>query len=820
MKRSRRYQQIKKIASKVGQKGAKGMNFDHAQNQLSEASPGTEFSRDEITRKVSEEPLFSQEALDSIFKIEIEPHHTKMMNKAEKAFIEIGAFLTEKEDHIQEIGDYLSGENAQPGWIEERYDVSLQTLRSVIENFNQLDQAQRQAHEEAARKDAEAVSEAGKFGNGYETNEVVYEFEDGWKVVYVPAIGEGPNYKGNPGKSNDRTIEGNINGLCLGATQGLYQGNDMGKIYSVRDPGNNPQVTIRIFNRSLEEAKGKQNRPPDVEGAIHADEWFKIQEDSLDYRNSLDYKKFPPLTKDDAIRKFNENPEDAYEKGWVVSWFRRGVSEIDKDIFRRIKAKDILIVYSGLGKKYKELAQPVVKYWAEKWNNESSSEIWGNLKPKSIEQLSHESWKTYKKEPWMKAASEKLIMEESEFAFEIGLQRINEYKDAAEIPAGSLVEKDPYKFFVLKLHETYPELGRPAAESLAGKEPYEFFHHKLHKTYPELGRIHAEYWAVEEPDKFFEFSLHETYPEFVRPARHETYSEMERPEFWAEEDEEDNWADEYDLRIEELFAAEKIDYLYQYQNILLNDGVNINDEVGGDGKSIDKVDRLAKRIAEVGSIVFYEADLTDLDLTQKYSNIWATNFIEKNKEKENLSRNERLALSLAKDIVQDTSEEGIMEEEEDMVIDKMSSLIIWLSKSGHKKEAADILSLYKEASIKIKMSPIEVAVALGLLSEKALIGDDKKESKSKKEDKKEEEEVIKYLLKELREFDLEKEAAKKKKKSKKKKDRTPTKPELWSASKAWAKRKYDVWPSAYAVGAALKRYKEKGGGWRGPKPKK
>ena len=63
-------------------------------------------------------------------------------------------------------------------------------------------------------------------------------------------------------------------------------------------------------------------------------------------------------------------------------------------------------------------------------------------------------------------------------------------------------------------------------------------------------------------------------------------------------------------------------------------------------------------------------------------------------------------------------------------------------------------------------------------------------------------------------------AKKKKKKSKKKKDRTPTKPELWSASKAWAKRKYDVWPSAYAVGAALKRYKEKGGGWRGPKPKK
>ena len=74
------------------------------------------------------------------------------------------------------------------------------------------------------------------------------------------------------------------------------------------------------------------------------------------------------------------------------------------------------------------------------------------------------------------------------------------------------------------------------------------------------------------------------------------------------------------------------------------------------------------------------------------------------------------------------------------------------------------------------------------------------------------------LKKEAEELlDIAKEAASKKSKDKK---RTPTKPDLWNEAKAWAKRKYDVWPSAYAVGAALKRYKEKGGGWRGPKPKK
>lgn len=42
----------------------------------------------------------------------------------------------------------------------------------------------------------------------------------------------------------------------------------------------------------------------------------------------------------------------------------------------------------------------------------------------------------------------------------------------------------------------------------------------------------------------------------------------------------------------------------------------------------------------------------------------------------------------------------------------------------------------------------------------------------------------------------------------------PTNPKLWAASLAWAKTKYDVCPSAYCNGAAAKRYKSKGGGWR------
>jgi hypothetical protein len=48
----------------------------------------------------------------------------------------------------------------------------------------------------------------------------------------------------------------------------------------------------------------------------------------------------------------------------------------------------------------------------------------------------------------------------------------------------------------------------------------------------------------------------------------------------------------------------------------------------------------------------------------------------------------------------------------------------------------------------------------------------------------------------------------------------PTNPSLWKASLAWARSRYKVCPSAYCNGAAAKRYKEKGGGWRKKKKSK
>jgi len=44
---------------------------------------------------------------------------------------------------------------------------------------------------------------------------------------------------------------------------------------------------------------------------------------------------------------------------------------------------------------------------------------------------------------------------------------------------------------------------------------------------------------------------------------------------------------------------------------------------------------------------------------------------------------------------------------------------------------------------------------------------------------------------------------------------TPSNPALWSKAKAKAKRKFKVYPSAYANAWASKEYKRMGGSWRG-----
>ena len=45
-------------------------------------------------------------------------------------------------------------------------------------------------------------------------------------------------------------------------------------------------------------------------------------------------------------------------------------------------------------------------------------------------------------------------------------------------------------------------------------------------------------------------------------------------------------------------------------------------------------------------------------------------------------------------------------------------------------------------------------------------------------------------------------------------ENVPNNPSLWSSVKAQAKKKYKVYPSAYANGWAAREYKKRGGTWR------
>jgi len=49
----------------------------------------------------------------------------------------------------------------------------------------------------------------------------------------------------------------------------------------------------------------------------------------------------------------------------------------------------------------------------------------------------------------------------------------------------------------------------------------------------------------------------------------------------------------------------------------------------------------------------------------------------------------------------------------------------------------------------------------------------------------------------------------------KKKGPTPTNPSLYSRVKSEAKKKFDVYPSAYANAWLVREYKRRGGGYRG-----
>lgn len=434
--------EIIKEAGPKERKRAGGINFEHVRSNLS--AGGEEVPRSAIDLALNDESslLINNEKLNLIEKLNL--NDEKNLNEHEKYMFIVGAAITsgslgEADGKIKKIKEYFrTNHQLNAGSL----NLNLQDLYDLEKIKNIFNEKYKEIEEWA--KKVEAESERSKSG-GYISNDVVYDFGDGWKVVYIPAVGEIEPYSGIPGTSHDRIMEGNKNGLCLGSDLKYYQDNSQGKVYSVRDEDNSPRVTIRIYGDSLQEAKGKKNNPPDVDGAIHATRWFDTLQ-NLSYADSLDFRSFPPTKIELAIDQFSRNNNSPYYNKWVSAWYKNGIPELDEDVMIKLEEKDPLLFQSGMGKTHHDLVKPVVQFWCKKYADNPSLINMKIIFGSSAELPEHEVFKTYRKLPEMQLAVKQLSEQGPEWFFKIGLQEFPEYRQFSDFPIKVFASSNSVEF--------------------------------------------------------------------------------------------------------------------------------------------------------------------------------------------------------------------------------------------------------------------------------------------------------------------------------------------------------------------------------------
>jgi len=462
-----------KIAGKAEAKKVNGLNFEELRKKL--ISEGFEPTVEEIKEKLLDESnlAISNHEKDLILNLNLADSARKRVNEVEAALIIIGAVLSNSSDSkniIDTFNWYLETKELSPGSLNIA-PSSIFAVDSIKDTFNNIYE---KVEEEKRKSDETSLLSK---NDNYLSNEVVYDFGDGWKVVYVPAAGEMEEFPGLAGTSHDRILEGNKNGLCLGRELKLYQNNKRGKIYSIRDPKNKPRVTIRIDGDNLQEAKGKNNNPPDIESAEKADIWFKVLRDSnsnFNYKNNRDYINFPPLNADKAKELFNQDKDNSYKSGWAPYWYGKGIPELDEDVDDKIKNNDPILIKSGFGKHpiFFEKIKPVVIYWCNRYP-ESRDILFGT----EYNLPYHEVFKTYKKLPEMHEVVRKLSEEENnvELFFKNGLHKIKEYEKYIHNAAKLYIEISPYNFLRNLSEESWAQdYIDLAAKNLAEKYPHTF----------------------------------------------------------------------------------------------------------------------------------------------------------------------------------------------------------------------------------------------------------------------------------------------------------------------------------------------------------
>lgn len=176
-------------------------------------------------------------------------------------------YTTEKHNIVQ-------GELSQ---IKDWYQANYQTINLDDMKFAYALLSSDEWHNQLNEKEGPELGEDSPYVDDNPEN-IFLQFPDGWKVVYVPAAGEIEPWRGMRNTSNDRVVEGDFMGICLGSASRFYQDNRSGYIYSLRDPSNYPHVTMRVDNGILREEKGKGNSVPAEKYLKYIDAFYeKIQ---------------------------------------------------------------------------------------------------------------------------------------------------------------------------------------------------------------------------------------------------------------------------------------------------------------------------------------------------------------------------------------------------------------------------------------------------------------------------------------------------------------------------------------------------------------
>lgn len=427
-----------KYAGPKERKRATGINFSVAEKNLSVGDKKP--SREEIDAYIKSNPNIgvSNEKLNLIQQLNLEPDIRRRVNENENFFLIVGSALCSKSDvdannSIVLINWFLEFKEASPGSLD-LSGVDLTSPESICHKFNELLSKMLNAKKEADEKAADSDK------SDYLSHDVVYDFGDGWVIVYLPAVGEMPIFPGLPNTSHDRIMEGNKNGLCLGSQTKYYQDNTKGKVYSLRSPGNKPEATIRIDQNTLMECKGKNNLVPKIEAARHAKAWFESIK-NLNYINCYDFENFPPVDKESALESFLDNRADFFLKGWATSWFKQGIDEIDSSVNNAAQRKDPTLLVSGFPERYKEMTEPIAEDAARQYLDNPS----GNGPWRVILSCTSSNIKIFRKNPTFLQAARHFMLnhERIYYFFRYETATIPEYSDLSEPIFLKAIDKEP-----------------------------------------------------------------------------------------------------------------------------------------------------------------------------------------------------------------------------------------------------------------------------------------------------------------------------------------------------------------------------------------